>query len=412
MINRLILWLSLAGMILALHLWIQKARGFDQGCLGLSKPVFVAPQGCVEVSELPASHLFGVSNAAWVFAFYFALALISVAKMVAAPGGARRLHGISEIAVALAALYSGYLIYTMVFIAGAFCLLCLTSSLLVLTLVALHVVLRRRGGFQPIAESARGTELGLAVAGMFAATGMLVGVLLFINRLGTRPLDQGTTAQDFEQLVGQSLPLFIDRERLAEMQACRFDPWAPAIDWKKIVGPGLPFLGRPDGVSVVVFYDPNCPHCAAFHPQFLKLVERFKDRARFQVVPRSLWDLSLRQTQALKLAEPSGKYFELWQRMFERQKKAPAAMTDLEIAAQFRDLGLEASDLEKRLEGVKAAVVEAGKRVKAAGVAGLPALYIEGRRVLGPNYAADCVAKLIDRMQPSGAVEPAVQPRP
>ena len=123
MINRLILWLSLAGMILALHLWIQKARGFDQGCLGLSKPVFVVEKGCSEVSALPASHLLGVSNAAWGYAFYFGMALLSFAKIFATPHWARRLHVLGEIGVAVALLYSGYLVYQMGFVAHAWCVL-------------------------------------------------------------------------------------------------------------------------------------------------------------------------------------------------------------------------------------------------------------------------------------------------
>jgi len=83
MINRLILWLSLAGMILALHLWIQKARGFDQGCLGLeTHAVEVAEGGCASAGLEAGSHLFGVSNAAWGYAFYFGLALLSFGKIV------------------------------------------------------------------------------------------------------------------------------------------------------------------------------------------------------------------------------------------------------------------------------------------------------------------------------------------
>ena len=39
MLNRVILFLSLAGMILAIHLWIQHERNFDKGCWGLGESV-------------------------------------------------------------------------------------------------------------------------------------------------------------------------------------------------------------------------------------------------------------------------------------------------------------------------------------------------------------------------------------
>ena len=151
MINRLILWLSLLGMILTLHLWIQKARGFDQGCLGLAThSESVVEGGCNEVSRLPGSHLLGVSNAAWGYAFYFGLALLSFTKIIVSPSRARQLHRLGEIAVTAAFLYSIYLVYQMGFVAHAWCLLCIGSAVLVTLLLGLHLWLRRRGGFTPV----------------------------------------------------------------------------------------------------------------------------------------------------------------------------------------------------------------------------------------------------------------------
>lgn len=396
MIHRLILWLSLIGMILVLHLWVQKARGFDQGCLGLNKPVFVQQGGCSEVSDLPASHLFGLSNAVWGYAFYFGLALISFAKILARPVWARRLHGLSEVGVLLALLYSGYLVYQMGFVAQAWCVLCVTSAALIVGLFILHVRLRWQGGFTPIPEAARGTELGLAVGGLFAASGLLVGVLLFVNRLGTRPLDQGSSARELEDAVGSALVTFIDADRLREMQACHFDGSAPELDLKGIVGTDTPFIGNPTGVPVVVFYDPNCGHCRNYHAVFLKLAERFKDRARFTVIPRVLWDRSLPAAEALLLAERSGNYFELWQRLFDRHSDEASELTSSEIATWFRELGIDTANLDQRLAAAHPMAVARRKQLTAVGVDSLPAIYIGGKRVWGPNQSEVCVAKLIE----------------
>lgn len=395
MLNRLIFWISLLGMILALHLWIQKARGFDQGCFGVSKPMYVADNGCRDVGDLPASHLLGVSNAAWGYAFYFGLALLSFAKIVATPVWARRIHGVGEAIVALALLYTGYLVYEMIAVAGTFCALCLVSAGLVTTLFVLHAMLRRRGGFQPVPVEARATELGIAVGGLFGAMGMLAVVVLFVNRLGTRPLDQGDTARELEDVVGQSLPAYIDRKHLTEVAACHYDWWAPPVDFAKIIRPGLPFLGKPGGVPVVMFYDPNCSFCAHHFPEFLELAERYKDRAVFYAVPRILWDTSRLQVQALKLAEGSGKYFELWKRMFEHQQKD--GMNLDQIAALFRELGLPTENLADRLKAVRLEVNEDTVRIRAQGVNRLPAVYIDGRKVSNINSGATCVGRLIER---------------
>lgn len=407
MINRLILWLSLAGMILALHLWIQKARGFDQGCLGLSKPAAVESGGCEEVGVLPSSHLLGVSNAAWGYAFYFALALLSFAKIVAGAGWTRRWHAASEIAVTLGFMYSGYLVYQMGFVAHAWCVLCLGSAGLVAVLFGLHVALRRRGGVQPLEEPARTGEFRLAVGALFAAMGVLVGVLIFVERLGTRPLDQGGTGKEIERIVGESLPVFIDAARLREMRACHFDGAAPTLDLAKFIGPATPFMGKADGVPVIVFYDPNCPHCAIYHPIFLRVMEKFQDRARFIVLPRLLWDASILQAQALKLAEGSDKYFALWQWMFERPKTGGGkGMTVAQIEGLFREMGLDASDLEKRLAAVRPAVLAAREQAERNRIDAVPAVYIGGRKVWSPNRSGDCMGTLIDRML-SDVVKPA-----
>ncbi|MBX3736133.1 MAG: vitamin K epoxide reductase family protein [Candidatus Didemnitutus sp.] len=408
MINRLILWLSLAGMVLALHLWVQKARGFDQGCLGLTKPAAVAPAergGCEEVGALPSSHLLGVSNAAWGYAFYFALALVSFAKIFMVPPWARRLHAAGEITVVVALIYSGYLVYTMAFVAHAWCVLCTLSAVVVAALAVLHGALRWRGGFAPVPESARLVELAAAGGGLFVATGVLVGVLLFVDRLGTRPLDQGKTRGEVEDIVGTALPKFIDAAKLREMRPCRFDDDGRVVPWRDFLSEGTPFVGKAGGPTVIVFYDPNCGHCAAYHPIFVRAMERFKDRARFTIRPRVLWDASVLQVAALQLAEGSGKYFELWQAMFDRPKDGSGNGASVEqIAAIFRRLGLDASDLAARLEAVRPQVLAAREQAKRADIGGVPAIYIEGRRVWSPNRGEDCLGKLIEKV--GGSVSP------
>jgi uncharacterized membrane protein/protein-disulfide isomerase len=395
--NRVIFWLALAGMILAVHLWIQKARGFDQGCLGLAKPTAVGAGGCREIDALPASHLFGVSNAAWGFAFYFGIALLSLAKIVTAPSWARRLHLCSEAGVSLGLAYSGYLVFTMLFASKVACILCLASALLVFTLFVVHVLIRARGGFQPLADASRGIELGFACVGTFTAVGLLVVVVLFVNRVGTRPLAQGTTAQELENVVGSALEVYIDGEKLEEMRACHFDRRAPALDLEQFITPSTPFIGKPDGVPVLVFSDPNCEICRSFHAEFVRAVDKFRDRARFTIVPRVIWDESVVEVAALKLAENSGKYFELWQAFFDRPSEQDKGMTVAQIGDLFRKLGLDTTNLESRLEAARPGVLEAREKAKASGIDLVPAVYIGTRKVWGHNRGVDCLGKLIEQ---------------
>jgi uncharacterized membrane protein len=393
-INRIIFWLALAGMVLAVHLWIQKARGFDQGCLGLMKPLPVVEIGCREVAALRASHLLGISNAAWGFAFYFGVALLALAQLVVSPRWARGFHVGSEVAVSLGLVYSGYLVFTMVVVSHVMCWLCLSSAGLVLALFALHAVRRRRGGFQPIAEADRGTELGFAALGMLAGAGLLVGVLVFVNRLGTRPLDQGVAAQEPEEIDGRALPALTDSKRLNEMRACRFDPWVGPVDLGRLVPRPVPYVGKADGLNVVVFYDPNCPHCAVHFPQFMSLAERYGERARFTILPRLLGARSILQTAALRLAEPTDKYYELWARLLA--PRPPGHVTPAQIAEHVRALGLDATDLERRLEALRPEVISEGRRCGDAGISSTPTVLIGSRKVAGANLSPECLGRLIE----------------
>lgn len=405
MVSRLILWVSLAGMILALHLWVQKARGFDQGCLGLNSHAgAMVKSGCHEVSELPASHLLGVSNAAWGYAFYFGIALLAFGKILARPAVARRLHAASEVGVAAGFLYSVYLVVQMATVAHAWCALCLVSAALVTLLLLLHLSLRLRGGFQPVAEAARATEIGLAVGGLFLMSGLLVGVLVFVNRLGTRSLTEGQAGRDLKVFVGAVLPSFIDETKLAEMRACRFEWSAPALDLGKFVSSETPFIGDAAALRVVLFVDPNCPHCRDYFPEFMAAAEKQQGRAGFTVVPRVLWPESIPQACALKLAEGSGKYFDLWRMMFARQPGPRKGMDAEQIAALFRELGLDATDLPARLAAVRPAVEAQTEAFRRSGVTYVPAVFFEGRQVWSENQGADCLGRLVERVR-AGAVK-------
>lgn len=383
-------------MVLAIHLWVQKARGFDQGCLGLQKPVMVVDSGCREVSELPSSHLLGVSNAAWGFAFYTGIALLSLARLAASPSWFGRLNWVTVGCTGAGVLYSGYLVVAMLQSAAGVCLLCLCSAVLVTILFVLAVVLWRRERGQPLADAERLRELCFALLGIFFAGATLVGVLVFVNRLGTRPLDQGSSAHELQSIVGRALPLFIDEQRLREMQACRFDPWLEPLDLDKLVPRKLPSLGRQDGLTMAIFYDPSCPHCADHYPQMRALAERQKERLRMVIIPRLIFDRSLVPIAALRLAEPSGKYYELWDRLLASPAADDAGAPGVpQIAEHFRALGLDVTALEKRLADAQAEVLAETRRLSSAGISGTPTVLIGGHRVLSGSLSPSCLERLI-----------------
>lgn len=395
MINRLILWLSLAGMILTVHLWVQQARGFDQGCLGLeARAAVIAEGGCNDASLQAGSRLLGVSNVAWGYAFYFGLAVLSFGKIVATAAWSKRLHALGEILVVAGFLYSGYLLYFQTFVAEAFCVLCLLSIGLVTALFVLHAIKRLRGGHQPVADGARTVELGMAGGALFVAMGALIGMLVFVNRLGTRPFDQGSGAAEMRRIVGRMLPAYIDPEKLREMRACHFDAMATPLDLEKFIGRDTPFLGKAGGMPVIVFFDPHCGHCRRFNDVYLEVAEKYGDRARFYILPRVLWDYSIPAVAALKLAETSGKYFDVLReelKPLNRQRLNVDRLMEI-----YRSVGLDPADLAGRIESIRSQVIAERKRATTVGIRALPAVFINGRQVFSSDHSADCLGSLIE----------------
>ncbi len=403
MLNRLILLLSLLGMVVALHLWIQKERKFDQGCWGVASESAPAQPaaGCTNSELEKASVLFGISVAALGYGFYFFTGLLAFASLLLPARGARACQAASEMTVMLALPFTLYLFYMQAFVAHAFCPLCLVSGALVAGLFVLHAIRFWRGSYEAVSSEARVLEIGYASAMGFAAMGVLVAVLLFVDQVGTRRLDQGDNPRQFIALLGQVLPHFIAPERLAEMKPARLNREAPPLDLAAWVTADTPALGARTGASVVVFLDPNCPSCVHEFATVRTLARSHGDRASFHVFSRVLWDYSLLQTQALELARQQGKYFELWQLMFDRQQRG--GMDLPAIGKLFRELDLDRNDLENRLAAVRPEVVARREKAAAAGIDSTPTIYLNGVRVDNRSWDEKSLGRLIDQALASSA---------
>lgn len=398
MFNRLVLFLSLLGMVLALHLWVQKERNFDQGCWGVGQAGAVAPaspQGCTNSELQKASELFGVSVAAWGYAFYFFVGVMALGKVLLPPLAARRCHSASEVAVALAFPFSCYLIYVQAFVAHAWCPLCLVSSGLTAALFAIHGYQFAKGGHEPIPEAARPVEIGYAAGMGFVAMGALAALMIMVNQVGTRRFDQGENAKQFTAMVGRSLPTFIEPSRLLEMKPALVNREMAPLRQEEWLAADTPVTGQREGVSVVAFLDPNCPSCAGDFTRLVALAKQSKERVGLYVFSRVLWDHSLLQSQALELARQEGKYFEMWALQFERRKQGGLKLADIE--GLFGELGLSTAGLEERLAAVRPTVVAVRDRAKAAGINGTPTIFIEGAAVDNTSRDERSLTKLIEQ---------------
>lgn len=366
MINRLIFLTSVIGMCLAVHLWIQQERGFDRGCWGVGAQRAPVAAGCNDPALEKASELWGVSNAVWGYAFYLAVGALALGKIFLGSVGSSRCRGAAEIAVTAALPYTAYLVFYQIRIAKAVCPLCMVSAGLVVLLAILHFLQWRRDESGRVDESRHGIETGRLAGILFVTLGLFGGILVFVDGVGGGP-------------------------GAGHVRPARVVPPLKLEEW---ISADTPKLGAPAGVTVIGFFDPNCPHCDRGYEMLVKLGERLGDRATVHVFVRVLWEYSLLQAQALELARREGRYFEMWQLQFARKKKGGLGLKELEEL--FRELKLETRDLEKRLAEVRPDALALRDKAKAAGINSTPMFFVDGQPVAGGDRGEDRLVKLID----------------
>lgn len=158
---------------------------------------------------------------------------------------------------------------------------------------------------------------------------------------------------------------------------------------------------RGDGpVELVEFADFECPYCRDAAPSIQRVLARLEGRVRFRfrhfpVVGRH--PHAERAAQAAEAAGVQGRFWELYDVMFERQD----ALEEEDLVAYARELGLDAERFADDLRAGRFAAVVAEDRAagEAAGVTGTPAFFVAGERHRGFHD----VEALIDALEDAGA---------
>ena len=139
--------------------------------------------------------------------------------------------------------------------------------------------------------------------------------------------------------------------------------------------------GNPNGdVSVVEFFDYNCPYCRRALPDVLKLINQ---DGKVRLVLKELPILSDESVAAAKLAlaaNKQGKYFEMHQKLFSEPGRANKDKA-LRIA---KELGLDIAQLQKDAENpdIKKALNENKELAVKLYLEGTP-MFLIGDRVIG-----------------------------
>ncbi len=389
LLDRLIFGLALVGVFVTVHLWVQKQQSFVNGCFGFGEGAESGTFDCGAVLQSGASELFGVSNVVWGFLFYLFLAGLSFA--VATAGAARRpaLKKARAGLLGFGFFYSLYLVYYQYAYVEEWCALCLTSAVLVTLMLALQVydyATSARSSTANRSRTARPMNKTLIRREARLLGGLAVLVVLIAGAdvlyfAGAEPAAAGAVPDTLQVAEG-----------------CAYDPAQSVVpEPGQLVSFADPSAGAEDApVTVVEYFDPNCPHCKTFYPEMQQLVAEYGQQARFVYKPIPLWEFSVPQVAALYAAQQQGKFKPMLEAQFAMQQQGGLSLDQMKSIAQ--EIGMDPEALEARIRsGVfRGEWQQTREQARQIGLSGVPAVAINGRLVAGASRTPRCLALMIE----------------
>lgn len=397
--ERILFGLALLGILTTVHLNIQQNRGFDRGCLGFTSPDAVeATFDCNVVTQSSAGKLFGVSNALLGLLFYVVVA--GVCAGIAFLGDNKRIWLKRARLVLLGGgfLYSMYLSAVQYVVIEQFCLLCLTSASIVTILFIVQVVYLVRPGTLVRARDERPALASEYKLYGGAAALILLLVVADFGYFGS--LEPPTPNPSAQAGVLPSREVDIEKE-------CFFDDESPYYEnFDMLIDEMDAIQGNPEApVTLVEFFDPNCPHCKTVHPLMEAIAAKYPDKLRLVFKPVAIVGRhSIPQVTALHVAGEEGKFFEMMDLQFEHQKPGGNSLDELRDFAE--DIGLDGRDFQRRMRSGQAAnrTRRQTQIFRDLGMRGVPRLVLNGRVLASRSRSVACLSHFIEQALPADTV--------
>lgn len=155
---------------------------------------------------------------------------------------------------------------------------------------------------------------------------------------------------------------------------------ASSLKPRQIDNRGRPVFGNANApVTVVVFADFECPHCAQEAPKVRKAVQSFNGKAKlvYRHFPLAGHDRARAAAVASEAALAQGKFWEFHDKVFQNQK----ALQDADLMKYAKEIGLDMARFKAHYAAKKGADAVAkdratGEKLK---LQGTPAVFVNGR---------------------------------
>jgi protein-disulfide isomerase len=148
--------------------------------------------------------------------------------------------------------------------------------------------------------------------------------------------------------------------------------------------PDIPATGNPKGdITIVEFFDYQCPYCKAIHPDFKKAVE---EDGKVRVVSKN-WpifgDVSVYAARLALAAKYQNKYAEAHEALISAPTKLDEARVQELLAKAGVDVKRAQDDLQKNAKTIDAALARTNEQAEALGFRGTPSFIFNTLRFSG-----------------------------
>lgn len=384
-VEQLIFGLALIGLLDVVHLWVQASRDFAGGCTGLRSMEAGgggATFDCAAVTSGPGSELFGVSNLAWGLLFYSAIIAITIIVMWAAPQVRRWVRAGRAMMLSSGVGYSAYLTYVQVAVIEPFCMLCFFSAIIVTSLMTIEVLGLSGAIGTPRAVTDSIWEHQASLLARLTVVAALIGAADVVFFKGGGLGNEATASQQQRQC------------KIADKTPVSKNGTALLNSGDIIEGPGL---DKETPVTVVEYFDPNCPHCKDFHEEMKPVAEDRPESVRIAYKPFALGRESIPEIQALHIAADSGQFKAVLEGLYEKQNESGIGGKDIREVAEAT--GMDGTTLLREISAgtYQKKIIKERQQAMKSGVKSTPTVLINGH--FAESKSEECLEKLITQAQ-------------
>ena len=379
--HKLIFIFSILGILTTVHLYLMNERGFDRGCFGFETSEQVEDTFDCESVIDQGLKIMGMSNIFWGFLFYSAIMVLGLIPVFFKKLNLDFYKNIKNYLIIFGFLYSAYLAYHQHFIIEEYCALCLISGVISTILFILFILSPKNVKSYQMKFNNIHYIIILVIGFLFAGIDYY-----YFNVLNKK-------SEKIE--ISETEPKIEDSENFE----CSFNEKKPYVkNYKDLISDIDIKYGNPNSDNVIIeIFDPNCTHCKKLHHEMKNIIKEFENDFFIVIKPNPLWNHSLQQIQALYIAKDYGKFDEMLNEQFERQK--PGKGLNLDQLKEIADLiGLDSDLMTKRIKKADFLnhIIQENQRVRKAGITSAPTLLLNGKTIASKSRNVDCIKELLN----------------